>query len=256
MVSSTRVIQQLSEGFAPYAATSNVMAVINRRRERGLPNPVSAKALEAIGITPGNISRTLQALNFLGLIEDDGSFTDRFDRLSQAGDAGGEHRELLGEIIRSAYHKVFTIVDPAQDTDISVHDAFRQFQPEAQRSRMVAFFLGMCEQAGITEPRGKERRADAGQSSKSATQSKPRRQMAQQQPRVIRVPTVEGQQDPPRTDEGDYRLIFAVLQQLPPQRRWTAERRQKWLSAVEATVDLVVDVVDEAPTAQNEEEAR
>ncbi len=254
MVNQNRVIQELAGDFAPYAATSNVMNVITRRRERGLPSPISGRALETISISPGNISRTLQALRFLRLMEDDGSHSEIFNRLSQAGEADGEYRELLGEIIRNAYHQVFAIVDPAQDNDVAIHDAFRQFQPEAQRARMVTFFLGMCEQAGIIARRGRERRAEGNQRPRVAGQRRPRRQpvqaqvpAAEQQPAVVRQAANE---------DTEYRLIFAVIQQLPTQRQWTASRRQRWLSAVEAAVDLMVDVVEETPSIQNEGEAQ
>ena len=151
-----RIIQELRGDFAPYAAVNNVMEVITRRRERGLPSPLTTKALESISIPPGNISRTLQAIRFLGLMEDDGSQTELFDRLARAGEQDGEHREILGEVIKNAYHAVFAIVDPAQDGDMAIHDAFRQFVPEAQRDRMVSFFLGMCGRAGITAPKRRE----------------------------------------------------------------------------------------------------
>lgn len=258
MTAGDRVIQELRPDFAPYSPTRNVMEVITRRRERGLPNPIDYKALETIGIPAGNISRTLQALKFLGLMEDDGSHTESFERLSQAGEADGKYRELLGEMIRSAYDRVFTIVDPAQDSDIAIQDAFRQFQPEGQRSRMVTFFLGLCEQAGITERRSRIRRTEISKDSK-ATRPQGRRRQTSQSRVVTEVPAAERQ--PPTnhqtpSHETEFRLIFAVMQQLPTQRRWTAERRQRWLTAVEATVDLMVEVAPDTSPSQTQNEVK
>lgn len=247
-----RVIQELAGDFAPYAATSNIMDVIARRRERGLPNPLNAKTLETIGVPAGNISRTLQALRFLNLIDDDGSHTKGFDRLAQAGESGGEYRELLAEIVRSSYHRVFEIVDPSQDHEAAIHDAFRLFQPEAQRSRMVALFLGLCEQASISERRTRERSPEAVARQRLA--SPPRRRRAAPHPqRTVQHSATANELAGPRqvqSQDTDYRAIFAVFQQLPEQRQWTSERRQRWLSAIEATVDLMVDIVDDVPATQ------
>ena len=244
------VIQELREDFAPYAAVRNVMEVITRKRDRGLPNPLTTRALESISIPPGNISRTLQAIRFLGLMEDDGSQIELFDRLARAGEQGGEYRELLGEIIRKAYYGVFAIVDPAQDKDMAIHDAFRQFGPEAQRDRMVAFFLGMCERAGITAPRGRERREanrPRGDSQKG------RRQIAAPPAQQPRAQQQEAEQRHRVDSDADNRLVFAVMQQLPANRRWSSTRRQKWLAAIESAVDLMVEVVDDYQVEQNGE---
>ncbi len=54
---------------APYAYPNAVLGLIQRYRDRVLPEPVTPTALRAFGISPGNASRTLQALRFLGLID-------------------------------------------------------------------------------------------------------------------------------------------------------------------------------------------
>ena len=244
-----RIIQELRGGFAPYAAVNNVMEVIRRRRERGLPSPLTTKALESISIPPGNISRTLQAIRFLGLMEDDGAQTELFDRLARAGEQGGEYRELLGEVIKKAYHAVFAIVDPAQDGDMAIHDAFRQFVPEAQRDRMVSFFLGMCGRAGITAPKGRERRETSRPQSARQGQRRGTALQAQQQ----RPQQQEAEQRHIPDSDGDNRLVFAVMQQLPKNLRWSSDRRQKWLAAIQSAVDLMVEVVDDHQVEQNGE---
>ena len=251
-----RIIQELSDNFAPYAAIRNVVDIINRKRDRGLPNPINTQALEAVSIPSGNISRTLQALRFLQLIDDYGSATETFERLSRAGDADGQYKELLGDVIKSAYQRVFAIVDPAQDGEIAISDAFRQFQPQAQRSRMVTFFLGLCEQAGITERRKRTSRGSEMPRQLTTKRKRPSSQ-ATQPIQTTRDASNDSQgaiARPTQSEEGDYRLIFAVMQLLPTQRQWTAVRRQRWLRAVEATVDLVIDVVEHSDS--NEEEAQ
>ena len=244
MVNSNAVIQTLREDFAPYAAISNVMEVINRKREHGLSAPLNPSVLESISIPKGNASRTLQTLNFLGLIDEDGTQTELFNQLGRAGEANDEYRSILEKIIRHSYRKVFEIVDPAQAADTAINDAFRQFGPETQRARMLTFFLGMCEQAGITQPNSRERRNRTGSSSRSPSQ---RNRSRSSQPSATIAASNADETSSRRVADADteYRLVFAVMQQLPSDRQWTADRRQKWLAAVEAAVDLMVDVVEE-----------
>lgn len=245
MVSSGTVIQPLKEQFAPYAATSNVMDVIMRKRERGLPGQVSPAALETISIPKGNASRTLQALNFLGLIDTDGTQTTLFEKLARAGeDDGGFVRSLEG-VVREAYEKVFAIVDPVLDSEVAVRDAFRQFEPEAQRDRMVTFFLGMCESAGIVQGKTRERRRETKRNANGLN----RRTRSVTTTDSVRETHTPASDTIPRRisdEDSEYRLVFALMQQLPNDRQWNADRRQKWFAAVQASVDLIVTVVEEA----------
>ncbi len=244
MVISNSVIQPLKEDFAPYAAVSNVMEVITRKRDHGLPAPLNPAVLETISIPKGNTSRTLQALNFLGLIDGDGTQTELFNRLGRAGEANNEYRAILEDIIRSSYERVFTIVDPAQNGETAIHDAFRQFEPEAQRGRMVAFFLGMCEQAGIVQSNPRQRKANSNQTGHPPI----RRTRTRPTATAARQPSDDAPDPLPRRssdEDAEYRLVFAVMQQLPSDRQWSANRRKKWLAAVEAAVDLMVDVIEE-----------
>ena len=43
----------------------------------------------------------------------------------------------------------------------------------------------------------------------------------------------------------DYRLLNVLLQQLPRDGRWTNDRRDRWLQAIAASVDLVVEVEED-----------
>ena len=61
-----------SENLAPYAPLANVLILIRRRRGKGLPEILNTEKLAKLGIPEGNISRTLQALRFLDLIDEEG----------------------------------------------------------------------------------------------------------------------------------------------------------------------------------------
>jgi len=111
--------------------------------------PLTGQMLGALGIPDGNQARTLAALRFVGLIDEEGNSTEQFNRITNAGTE--EYPEVLAETVREAYNPIFTMVDPAQDSDVAIYDAFRQYHPEAQRPRMLSLFRGLCEEAGIVE---------------------------------------------------------------------------------------------------------
>ena len=258
MVELNRVIQDLPDNFAPYAATSNVMAVITRKRDRGLQASIGVQVLETIGIPLGNASRTLQALRFLSLMDDYGHPTEHFEHLCRAGAAGGQYQEALREAIRQAYEKVFTIVDPALDDDVAIQDAFRQFEPSAQRNRMVTFFLGMCEESGITEGRVRTRKGSVKRRQGAGSRQRATQEAAQPQEASLgnEEDTQEKVTHSAQIAGDQYPLIQAVIQQLPSNHQWTKTRRDMWLRALEAAVDLVIDVADSEQYATNIVEAQ
>jgi hypothetical protein len=45
----------------------------------------------------------------------------------------------------------------------------------------------------------------------------------------------------------DYRLIAVLMQQLPQSGKWTADKRQRWLTALERNLDLMIEVVENEP---------
>lgn len=223
--------------FAPYAPAENVLRVITRYRDRGLPEPINTQTLESIGIPSGNTSRTLQSLRFLKLIADDGSRTADFERLKRA--SSDEYTDVLGEIVRSAYSRVFDIVDPARDDIQMVHDAFRHYDPSAQRTRMVSLFLGLCREANLAPP-------ESGRSRKPVErkQSTPRRPpiRAQDTESSTSSPETYRHPEPVVGITEDFHLVNALIRQLPSEKKWTREKRDKWMQALTATVDLLVEV--------------
>lgn len=227
--------------YAPYAPKKSVMAVISRYRDRGLPDPLTNTALDQIGISAVMAPRTMTALKFLGLIDAEGRRTETFERLKRA--TSEDYQGLLAEVIRAAYLPVFTIVNPTEDDSIAVADAFRQYEPSAQRDKMLTLFRGLCEEAGIMKPQGRALRG----TTKSRQETPPRR--------VARSAVIEARplsEKPQGSDSQvvastgiDYQVISAIIQQLPRDAMWTSERRERWLRAMTAAIDLIVEIVEQ-----------
>lgn len=226
------------EDYAPYAPYKAVHDVIVRYRERGLPDPLTPGVLESVGVATGMTARTLRALRFLGLIDEAGARQSPFDRLKQATTA--EYPEQLAEVIRAAYLPVFTIVNPAEDSDTAIADAFRRFEPSAQRGKMIALFRSLCEEAQIiTQSVPRSRRAPRRAAPDSASQ-RPRPQAQKRADAPVPPDHKDDEAASP-----DYRLISAVIQQLPRSGKWTRERRDRWLLTLTSAVDLLFEVTDD-----------
>ena len=78
---------------APYTSPSAVLEVIDRYRNRGLQKPINRDVMGRAGIADGLISRTLQALQILDLIDDKGMPTQTFEALRLASVA--EYKKRL-----------------------------------------------------------------------------------------------------------------------------------------------------------------
>lgn len=228
-----------------YAPADHVLTVIHRARERGVPDPITPTEMGRLGIPAGMIGRTIHALRYLGLVDDEGRHTELVQRLRRA--TTEEYPDVLAGVIQAAYADVFGIVDPAEDTDVAISDAFRHYEPAAQRDRMVRLFMRLCQEAGIT--RGAT--AEATPRPRRQTVGTPRRQRQVQPPRRAEHRDAVVEEEPIREAEPqtDYRLISALIQQLPREGRWTKHRRDLWILAVSAAIDLLIEVTEEVSTA-------
>jgi hypothetical protein len=236
--------EPLDSNYAPYASYKNVQDVITRYRDRGLPDPLSTGELERIGVPSGMAPRTMRALRFLGLIDEGGYRLEPFERLKRANTV--EYPGQLAELIRAAYLPVFQIVDPAQDSDTALADAFRRFEPSAQREKMIALFRGLAEEAEII-PKLKARPREPVR--RSEPKPKPKTPSVQ-----AHAESASGTGTAPGAEAvtADYRLVQAVIQQLPKDPRWTQARRDRWLAALTAAVDLVFEVHEEEKPASKQ----
>jgi len=132
---------------APYAPTAAIASILERNRATGLPSPISKDTLSRLGVSDSLNSRTLQALNLLGLIDDDGNHTDTLKALRTSPE--GEYKARMAEWLNAAYADILQYVDPTSGDEVAVTDAFRPYKPNSMLGRMVTLFTGLYGLAGI-----------------------------------------------------------------------------------------------------------
>ena len=132
---------------APYAPAKAILEVVTRYRAKGIPQPIDEGVLSRVGISDSLISRTLQSMQTLDLIDDKGAVTATFESLKLAPE--GEFKERIAQWLNAAYSDVLKFVDPHTADDTTLRDAFRIYNPPGQRDRMITLFTGLYAAAGI-----------------------------------------------------------------------------------------------------------
>lgn len=245
---------------APYAPPQNVLDVLHYARKRKVPDVLDTTTVKSIGIPEGNASRTLATFRFLHFIDEEGQKQDAFERLARATD--DEYPEQLAQVIREAYATIFTYWEPAEDDTVRLNNLFRQhYNPQAQKTRMVTLFLALCHEAGIISGATAEVRPRARRVSLPKDQGTKRTRGArsaelaetEQVPLFRKAPTPA---TPSAFDTSEidsyYVLCLETMKRLPTTHRWTAKQRTKWLQAIAANVDLLVEVEDAEDTPTHE----
>src|SRR5579883_1608005 len=241
------------ERIAPYAPGPNVLAVIRKSREGRLADPLTVPELARIGIPESNGPRTIQALKFLGLIDEDGHRSRNYERIRVASTQ--DYPGVLADILRAAYEDVFAVIDPAKATDIELHDAFRGFKPDSQTNRMVLLFTSLCKEAGLMAGGPPETRTRARKSSHSGkgNHAAPTRPVQSPppppydpvaQPLSTFPPPLTMPYSTPVISDEYYEPLHALLRQLPDSHKWTTKRQRQWLNAVTGAVQWLVEVTD------------
>jgi len=233
----------------PYGPAANVITILQRLRSRNLPERIGREYYDAAGIPGGSIYRTIFALQFLRLIEDE---TPTAALRSIATSTDEEYQAILGGLLRETYSDVFDLVDPVRDPQERIAQVFKRYTPASQRDRMVLFFLGMCREAGMAvqdAPRQRTTGAGAGQkvaSAGSTSRTGARAAPSRKPPQA--APTTPGNTGGARMP-GIPAALELLVRSLPMEGQpLSSARRVQWLAMADATLQFVYPEGAVAPT--------
>jgi hypothetical protein len=233
-------MSRISEKYKPYAPVGNVLAIIRRLRESGLPDTIDLNAVIRVGVSEGNGSRTIAALQYLGLIDEEGKHTELMAALERA--SRDEYPGVLAEILRKSYSDIFKIVDPKTSTEPIIDDAFRGFDPSRQRDRMVSLFIGLCQEAGLRE--------GEPSISEQPARSENREPIKRKDPKPNQVGAKiefgELSKQPGYNARKWFDKLEVVLESLPDieSPSWTLQDKELWLGALTSLLNLFIKEED------------
>jgi hypothetical protein len=224
---------------APYGPPQGALAMIHGFRDRGLTVPFTAAVYAKAGISESLIPRVKNTMEGLDLVDAEGNPTQLLLGLRAA--KTDEFQARLAEVVRAAYSEVFQFVDPMKDDLNRITDAFRDYIPHGQRTRMVTLFMGLCEAAGLAPPSTGKPAASNGRPSAPA---KKRPEAQRKVPPAITShgggSTLGGNGIPP--------ALLGVLSGLPsPEQGWTREQREHFYTAFGALLDFSIPIREAAP---------
>lgn len=232
---------------APYAPASAILGLIERHRNKGLPSPVDSDVLGRAGISASLIPRTLQALQTLDLLDEEGKPSKTLEDIRLAPEV--DYKTRLADWLNNAYADALMFVDPSKDGEIQIRDAFRSYKPVGQQSRMVTLFIGLFTGAGVMPEKAKQPSTKARTSLPATKTARVPaalpKQVAQEQSRS----NVPSNTLPP--------AIAGLLASLPPNgSTWTKAERDRFVLTFGAVIDFCfpVDTGRQKPKHLEEED--
>ncbi len=158
---------------APYASFLSLVNLLDWLKEIGVPAQLD-RSLWGTKFSGSVGSHLMIALRFLKLMEDETPLP-KLEELVNADE--GDRKELLAELLRSAYPNVFSI-DLQRATPRMLDEAFADIGGGAQTKRKaVSFFINACKFADIPlsstlKKKARNRRAGAGTKPRKETGSR------------------------------------------------------------------------------------
>lgn len=228
-----------SNSNAPYTPAATMVNLLKRFRDKGLAVPVTAEVLLRAGVPDSLINRTLQALQLLELIDENGNATEVLNKIRSAPEK--DYKATLAAWLKHVYAEVFTFVDPATEDETLVRDAFRTYVPHAQQERMVKLFIALCAEAGLAP---ETKKAEAKPRVRNVAASAPTQRTATKKNPAPAVNPLQHGVLPPE---------LAGLMARLPQNGWTQPTRDRFVKTFESVLDYVIPIVENEPV-QNAEE--
>jgi hypothetical protein len=239
------------ENYIPYTSPGNVLTIFGRIRKGWIPSQVDKGELQRVGITESMSNRTIAALEYYGLINEDGKPTDTWRAIATS--STNEYPKVLEGILRRAYPTIFEIhPNPADATDVELDDAFRKSEPANQRDRMVSLFRGLCQEAGLIkgEPLTRERKSPVKQTTQKTTSKNGDEKKAEPEKPKSWSESFE----PVNHSLKWYNDLATLMGRLPnPENpQWTKAEKTRWLTALQSMLDLLIEEVESKNTSHKE----
>lgn len=227
-----------SEQAAPYLAPGVMLPLLARNREKGLPNPITAEALQRLGVSDSLVPRAIQAFKTLDLIGEDGRHTEILENFRHIAEA--DYKPAMAQWLEAAYDHALDVIDPATADEVALRDAFRNCNPMSMQPRMITLFVALFEEAGVRSPersKATAKKPTQGNVAPRAFRPPGIRQISQRTP----VSSPYKRDQPPALPAGLHPALAGLLASLPPPTRgWSKEERDRWYSAFGVVLDLAI----------------
>lgn len=251
------VIDANKSATAPYISFRTFLNLLDRLHGGGIPQHIDRHFWG--GFLAGGVGQqVMAALRFLGLIDPvTNEPTPMLERLV----APEQRKAAMAELLRERYSAVWDSgIDPARTTPDHLDAAFSKlYKVDGEtRRKAVTFFVHAAKFAELPlsmQVAAKTRQRQAP--STSSGRPRPNNGRSVDPPPSQR--TSSGRQ-PPRQDvahkrDGSrYGILHDLLDRLPEDQRWTAAHRMRWLRALEANLDLLVETTEEEEYGDSYEE--
>jgi hypothetical protein len=247
MARRTDVVEEAKAPTAPYISFRTFLNLLDKLHSGGVPQHID-RHYWGVFLAGSTGQQVMAALRFLGLITPENKPTPMLERLVDPTERKAALKELLDERYAGLSERG---VDVSRTTPGYLERAFGElYNVDGEtRRKAVTFYVHAAQFADIplsqhVTAKTRQRRAPTGR-----TRAKPGQPAPPAGNVSERLPAKE--QPPTPQNTGPYAILHALLDQLPPEGRWTSPLRTRWLAALQANVDFLITVEDEPDTSDD-----